>query len=277
MDNRKNREYSKAGTKEVLRLKGMDFETRTLKDETFYVFKMDKNEVMFKEVDPVSRLSTFFTTENKDITDLVLKFLHVAVDDGVRRAYLKNLVLTASHYLDKESEKNTSLTVSGVMLDDLLLDKTTDVRFMGKKQVSYQTPLFYKHFKVQQVTFPKSMVFLTLTSQYVKIELSYDRNDQIWSFSSFNIYKRPSHGFQCVYKDLKRSLSKFKIDNIRCWLDASPDMKSLMKNFVTLDFGEENIFCSGNELREERLLLNSVVNRVVEKVGKDYEHLRIEG
>lgn len=68
-------------------------------------------------------------------------------------------------------------------------------------------------------------------------------------------------------EDVNRSLSKFRLEGHYLWLSVNTGLSKHIERYgQILGSDSKRIIPSPNEIREEKLLLDSMVNRILDKV-----------
>lgn len=271
MENLENQEYSKdKGSKRVLRLKGFTLEI--LGSEFKFITK-DYVVTSMELVNPVGNLNFKYLKINfeeinnlKELEKAFKNFIHTVMDNSSDEAK----ILQVAKYLKEEKEEKYYITLPCVCNNDLVRNKTTLVCGLivpkGKFDTLAINPVYYKHFKVKSLKISQGNTYIYLESDYLEIELKCQ--DETWTIEGINIDTRQEHlTFMNIMEDVDRSLSKFRLEDHYMWLKINPNLSKYVERYgQIIGSDRERIIPSPNEIREEKLLLDSLVNRMLDKV-----------
>ena len=284
MENLENQEYSKdKGSKRVLRLKGFTVEIR---DNVFKYFPTNSNEhyyIISKSVTPQSGyryLDMIFKDRDTDKiildSETLKDTLRSFIWDITDRNGTKSDKLLGSYSIVKDEATNDySLRLPNCSNEELLRHKVTTVKIPRSHPVII-TPVEYKHFRVSSLFVNSNAVSLELVSYLITVLLNYSKETGTWSIENIS-FRDDDLSLPAVYyvEELDRALSKFRLENHFLWLSIDDSLKRYEEKFQASLKETFKIDPSGNEIREEKILLFSVVNRILEKAGRDYADYKI--
>lgn len=271
MENLKNQECSEnKGFKRVLRLKGFTLEI--LGNE--YKFITKDYVVISKELlNPVDNLKFKYLKLNfegisslEEVEKAFKYFIHTLMGNTTDEAKILQVV----KYLKEEKEEKYYITLPCMCNNDLIRNKATIIGGItvpkGKFDSIAINPIYYKHFKVKSLRNLQGNIYIYLESDYLELELKCE--DETWSIESINIDTRQEHlTLMKIMEDLDRSLSKFRLEGHYTWLNINPSLSKYLERYgESLPSDMKRVTPSPNEIREEKLLLDSLVNRLLDKV-----------
>lgn len=271
MENLKNQEYSKdKGSKRVLRLKGFTLEI--LGNEYKFITK-DYVVTSMELVNPLGNLKFKYLKINfeginnlKELEKAFKNFISTVMDNTSDEVK----ILQVAKYLKEEKEEKYYITLPCMYNDDLVRNKTTLVCGLivpkGKFDTLVINPVYYKHFKVKSLKISQGNTYIYLESDYLEIELKCQ--EETWSIEGINIDTRQEHlTLMNIMEDVNRSLSKFRLEGHYLWLSVNTGLSKHIERYgQILGSDSKRIIPSPNEIREEKLLLDSMVNRILDKV-----------
>ena len=107
------------------------------------------------------------------------------------------------------------------------------------------------------------------------MEIELKCQDETWTIEGINIDSRQEHlTLMNIMEDVDRSLSKFRVEGHYTWLNINPSLSKYIERYgESLPSDTKKITPSPNEIREEKLLLDSLVSRMLDKldIGKILE------